>query len=89
MVRMIDPADGQHLPCMWSDCQRAGDTRFQAVVTEPYGVDLDLVVRPAPNMDERWRRVIYLFCCERHRAYWANSHKSLYNLPTGSRGTLL
>ena len=74
---------------MWGECWRPGDTHHQAVVTEPYGVDPGLIIRPAYNMHEKWRRIIYLFCCERHKLYWVNSHRDLYNLPAGSRGTLL
>jgi hypothetical protein len=86
---MVDPGDGQRLMCMWDDCQLAGDTQHQAVVTEPHGVDPALILIPAPNMDQPWQRVIFLFCSQRHLMYWTNSHISLYNLPTGSRGTLL
>lgn len=86
---MIDPDDGLHLLCMWLECERPGDTQYQAVVTEPYGVDPGLILVPAPNMHQRWKRIHYLFCSERHRLYWANSHRSLYNLPSGSKGTLL
>lgn len=89
MVRMIDPGDGEHLLCMWAPCERDGDTQYEIVVTEPYGVDPGLILRPAPNMNEKWKRVHYLFCSERCKAYYLNSHRDLYNLPSGSKGTLL
>lgn len=88
MVRMVDPLAGDHIPCAWIECDRDGDTQHEATVTEPYGVDPLLVFRRAPNMDQRWKRVHYLFCSERHKAYWVNSHRSLYNLPAGSKKLL-
>ena len=33
---------------------------------------------------EGQRSVHYLFCGERHRSYWRNSHRSNNNLPSGS-----
>jgi hypothetical protein len=44
--------------------------------------------------DTRWqirvyespvKTTIYLFCGERCKEYWRNSHVSMWNLPTGSK----
>lgn len=34
-MRMISVSTGRPLPCCWTDCERLGDTRYQAVVREP------------------------------------------------------
>jgi hypothetical protein len=88
-MKMVDPVDGSHIKCMWLDCEKAGKTEHLIVVREPYGVDPRNIIRPAPNMDERWKNVHYLFCCYRHREYWRHSHVSMFDLPSGSRGTIL
>lgn len=44
--------------------------------------------------DTRWqviarepeRNLIYLFCGERHKAFYVHSHRDLRNLPSGSKG---
>ncbi len=87
---MVDPVDGQHLLCMWQDCQRAGKTEHQIVVREPTGVDPVLVVVPHhTGATSGWKFLHYVFCCHRHAEYWRYSHRSLFNLPPGSKGSIL
>jgi len=33
--------------------------------------------------------VTYVFCSDRHRMYWVNSHRDNGNLPAGYRSTML
>lgn len=37
---------------------------------------------------EPLRTVWYVFCTERHRMFWVNSHRDHLNLPAGSKGLL-
>jgi hypothetical protein len=47
---------------------------------ERVGDDRHRVVLPEPRGN-----LIYLFCSERHREYWRNSHHSMGNLPSGAK----
>lgn len=71
-------ATGDLLMCCFNDCTRVGNDRYAH--KERTGVDL------SPGVPQ-FR--IYVFCSERHLLLWRNSHVSLGNLPTGSRGTLI
>jgi len=68
-------ATGQLLPCCFNDCGRTGTTRYEH--RELIGYVLG---------HERYR--IYVFCSERHKTLWENSHLSLGNLPMGSKGMI-
>lgn len=37
---------------------------------------------------EGGRRLTYIFCSDRHRAYWVNSHRSYGNAASGNRSPL-
>jgi len=61
LVRNVET--GRVLPCNWADCERPGDDRIQISI---------------PHNAPRWRtldgqceQLIYVFCSERHRAYFA------------------
>lgn len=82
-MRYIDPADGAHIPCHWADCERWGDDRYEAVVTDINQPHIEPTLGvPVPG---EIRHTHYLFCGERHKAYWVNSHVSHGNLPAGSK----
>ncbi len=68
-------ATGQLIPCCFNDCGRLGTTRYEhrEFIEEVMG-------------HPRYR--IYIFCSDRHRLLWEHSHKSLGNLPSGSRGMI-
>lgn len=61
--------DDHHLLCCWDTCDRYGLEIFKIRVA--YGT-------PAVPYN-----TFYVFCTERHRQYWANSHRDLNNLPAG------
>ncbi len=65
------PDTGGKILCGWQDCDRDGYDLYKLVVD--YG-------RPGRPYVTR-----YVFCSERHQAYWAWSHRSLGNLPPGLR----
>lgn len=48
------------------------------------GVELHKVVIREPN-----GRANFVFCSERHRQYFINSHRANGNLPAGYRSTLI
>jgi hypothetical protein len=53
---------GRVLLCCWTDCQRNGDKRIRASL---------------PHPTPRWEgeRLIYIFCCENHKAHWLAGHR--------------
>lgn len=77
-----NPGTGRVLPCCWDDCERPGDNRVQEQVADGVFTEADLV---SPLMLDTPKRFTYIFCSERHRAYWRNSHRDQGNLPAGLR----
>ena len=70
--RIIDPQDETRLLCCWNDCDR-------------YGLELHKA-REYLGIDPRTSGPIYtwyVFCTERHKMYWVNSVRDLFNLPPG------
>lgn len=63
--------------CAWADCDHHGDDLY--AITVPHG-------RVTPKTVPR--RLVYIFCSERHKELYRHSHHDLGNLPTGSRGLL-
>lgn len=75
---------GSLIICFWDDCESVADDRHQAVESRPpddHEVAGVLAGTIKPTMT-------YLFCSERHRAYWLHSHRANGQLPIGSRGML-
>jgi hypothetical protein len=72
--RVIDPADDRRLLCCWLDC-------------EQYGVESHKA-REYLGFDPRTGGPIftwYVFCCDRHKQYFAHSTVHNKNLPPGFR----
>lgn len=69
MTRVRDPITGDPLPCCWDECVSLAHDENKVVVTDPGAA----------------KKVHYIFCTERHRDYWLHSHKSMGNLPPGSK----
>lgn len=76
MGYMISVRTGKHLLCMWEQCEKRGRTEYDVVVTEgdPSDAGKNLLT---PN------RTHFLFCTERHKQYFVNSHRDMGNLPAG------
>lgn len=70
---------GQHIVCCFNDCGALGSSRYEHREFRQW-------VYIGPTRIPQY--TIYLFCSERHRALWRNSHRSLGNLPIGSKGML-
>lgn len=66
-----DRMDDHHLLCCWDTCEKHAVNLFWARVNESTAVQL--------------KYVTYVFCSERHKQYWLNSTRDLYNLPKGMR----
>lgn len=70
-----DRLDDHHLLCCWDTCERHG---------------LDLFRVRVDNSTKYHKEIIwYCFCSEKHRQYWVNSTRDLYNLPAGFRQSVL
>lgn len=81
-VRVRNPGTGRVFPCCWDDCWRPGDARVKAEVTEGVFAEADMV----PELLVGTPKVLtYIFCSDRHKAYWVNSHRDMGNLPPGVR----
>lgn len=63
--------DDHHLLCCWDTCEKHGLSLFWA--RENGGTPGYPLVRT------------YHFCSEKHKQYWVNSTRDLYNLPKGMR----
>lgn len=69
------------LKCCWEDCERQGvDLHRTRSHDHARGLRCD-----SPLSKHTW----FVFCSERHRQLFLNSHISKGNLPTGERGRLL
>ena len=74
---------GQWIRCVW--CHMNGQRRR--------GFELHKTLfhehaRTVPCEDPRAKHVQYLFCSERHKQYFRNSHIELGNLPAGYRSVI-
>lgn len=67
----LDHQGDKKVMCAWDDCERDGFDLYKCTVN--YG---------KPGYDPQI--VKYVFCTERHRQYWINSHRKYGNLPSGS-----
>lgn len=62
---------GTYVVCAWDECEQDGVESNKCTVN--YG---------KPGYPDQI--VKYVFCSERHRQYWINSHHSYGNLPSGA-----
>lgn len=74
MTHVRDPQTEQPLLCCWDDCGQYGHQEQRAEVSEGTGAALKVVT--------------YIFCTERHLAYWRHSVVDNGNLPAGMRNSL-
>ena len=66
---------GTHVMCAWDTCELDGYETNKVVVHE--GVSGNV------------RDITFVFCTERHKAYWLNSVRDVNNLPPGYRRSIL
>jgi hypothetical protein len=75
VVINLDHAGDRHVACAWDDCERDGYETNKVKVN--YGkVDTPQIVQ-------------YVFCTERHRQFWINSHRSYGKLPPGFKRSFI
>jgi hypothetical protein len=68
----LDHGGTRHIMCAWEECEKDGYELNKVVVNEAGdGYPAALVT--------------YVFCTERHKMYWVNSHRSYGMLPPGYR----
>lgn len=72
--------DGDRIFCGWDDCDNDGIWSNRVRVN--YGRDDPM---NGGGRYDTW----YVFCSERHRQYFINSHRDHKNLPDGYRGSML
>lgn len=91
---------GRPLPCCWDECDRDGTTLYQHTSCEHDVINLSCAHadRTAIVHSGRTAHTIYVFCSQRHRAYWVNATgrnalesiartgRAYGNLPVGMRG---
>jgi hypothetical protein len=70
--------DGENwLTCCWFECEDKGYELHQAVTHDH--------ARGLPCDHQLSKHIRYVFCSDRHKMYWVNSHRSMGNLPAGER----
>lgn len=67
----LDSFEGRHILCAWDTCEKDGVDLHQVRVNYGKGSTPYLVK--------------YVFCTERHKMYWVNSHRANGMLPPGYR----
>lgn len=73
--KVLSRNTGLWILCAWEDCERQGYELFKARVRET-----------APGVvPEKW--IQYVFCSERHKMLWVNSHVKHGRMPAGYGGT--
>jgi hypothetical protein len=75
VVINLDHAGARHVACGWDDCERDGYELNMVRVN--YGT------ASAPHI------VKYVFCTERHRQFWINSHRGYGKLPAGFKRSFI
>jgi hypothetical protein len=68
--------EGRPVDCGWDDCTNRGFNNHRVQINEA-----------KPGFPPKY--INYVFCCDRHRQYFLNSHRGYGMLPTGSRGGIL
>lgn len=77
-VYNMDVPGGRRIVCAWADCEADGVNLYLTVVHD-HSTRCDHPDAKHPK---------YLFCSERHKMYWVNSHRNMWNLPAGSRNVM-
>lgn len=76
VVINLDHAGDRHVYCAWDDCERDG-----------YEINKVVVNDAAPGYPPRYMR--FVFCTERHKMFWVNSHIRYGYLPNGVRSGIV
>jgi hypothetical protein len=79
---IIKGGTGTRIVCCWFDCERDA---YELHKVRHHYHHRAIPCDQAEDTAHPWAA----FCSERHRQLYINSHRSMGNLPMGSRGTLL
>jgi len=69
-----------YLLCCWTECEKPGYDLHKAR-THDHAPRLPC---DHPLSKHTW----WVFCSDRHKQYWVNSHRDMGNLPAGYRNTM-
>lgn len=81
--KVLSSSSGNWVPCVW--CHMQGEDR------PGYELYKTVFHEHASNLachDPLSNHINFVFCCERHKQYYLNSHKSMGNLPKGYGPTI-
>jgi hypothetical protein len=73
--KVLSFSSGQWITCAWADCGRPAYELYKAVFHEH--------ARELPCDSPRSEHINFIFCTERHKQYFANSHVNFGQLPAG------
>ena len=73
--KVYSHGSGLWIRCTWFECERDGFELYKTIFHEH--------ARSVPCDAPLAEHVNFVFCSERHRQYFLNSHKSMGNLPKG------
>jgi hypothetical protein len=73
-------SSGTWIKCAWFECDLQGYELYKSVFHEH--------AREMPCDHPMSQHVNFIFCSERHKQYYRNSHIDMGNLPAGHKSTL-
>ena len=74
--KVISYSTGNAIPCCWFECGKSGYELYKSILHEHTNVPCD---HPTAS------HVAFIFCSERHKQLYLNSHRDMGNLPAGYR----
>ena len=78
--RVLNRDNDHWLVCCWDTCERTGTTLYECRFHDHNPKD--------PCDGPGTKHVRSVVCSERHKHYFLNSHRSLWNLPAGAGNVL-
>lgn len=73
--KVYSHGSGLWIQCSWFECQKDGYELYKTIFHEH--------ARSVPCNSSMAEHVNFVFCSERHKQYFLNSHLSMGNLPKG------
>lgn len=73
--KVLSRGSGEWIRCAWFECERHGFELYKTIFHEH--------ARTLPCDNPLSEHVNFVFCSERHRQYFVNSHRDMGNLPKG------
>ncbi len=73
--KVLSSTTGTWIPCCWFECEKPGYELYKSVLHEH--------MKTMPCDHPMSQHVNFLFCTERHRQLYLNSHRNMGQLPPG------